>query len=180
MCLSWSGARGGARRSTLSIDSTCKVNEVLMVITTLLLSTEDTGHGASRLLTEAASTLDRMEKTLGEMTNELNKTDRRLTDLSVSLHNFNLTGKGSVENATSTWRDWQVSQEERMEDISKDVQNLQDDGFIPEAIHEHITWATSTIVFIVLVILIIALVCIAKTFGFLKEQIGTALRNVTP
>ena len=165
---------------TLSIDSTCEVNEALMVITPMLLSTEDTGHGASKLLTEATSTLDRMEKTLGETTNDLNKTDRRLSDLSVSFRAFNLTGTRNAVNATNDWRDWQEAQEERLADISKDVQDLQDDGFIPEAVHEHTTWATSTIVFIVLIILIIALACIAKKFSFLKEQIGNALRNITP
>ena len=109
---------------TLSIDSTCEVNEALMVITSLFLSTEDTSHGASRLLTEDISTLDRIEKTLGETTNDLNKTDRRLTNLSVSLNNFNLTGTGNVMNATNTWRDWHLAQEERMADISKDMQDL--------------------------------------------------------
>ena len=165
---------------TLSIDSTCEVNEALMVITPVLLSTEDTGHGASRLLTEEASILDRMEKTLGETTDDLNKTDRRLTDLSASLNTFNMTGTGSVLNATNTWKDWQAAQEERMVAISKDVQDLQEDGFIPEDVHEHATWATSTIVFIVLIILIIAIICISKKFSFLKEQIGNALRTVTP
>ena len=59
---------------------------------------------ASRLLTEEVSTLDRMEKTLSKTTIELNKTDRKLTDFSVSINTFNMTGTGSVTNATNTWR----------------------------------------------------------------------------
>ena len=38
-------------------------------------------------------------------------------------------------NANNTWRDWQAAQEERMAGISKDMQDLQEEGFIPEAQH---------------------------------------------
>ena len=163
----------------LSISCNCEVNEALIVITQMLLSAENTGHRASRLLSEDRSTLDRMEKTLTEMSNCLNKMDMRLTSLTASLDSFNMTGSGSMLNVTNTWREWKLAQEQRMQDISKDVEGLQDDGFIPEAIHEHTTWAT-TVVFVILIILLIALICIRKKFGFLREQIRNALRNVTP
>ena len=165
---------------TLSISNDCEVNEALIVITPLLLSAENTGHGASRLLSEEASTLDRMEKTMTETSSNLNETDKRLTSLTASLDSFNMTGSGSMLNVTNTWREWKLAQEEKMQDISKDIENMQDDGFIPEAIHEHTTWATSTVVFVILIILLITLICVRKKFGFLREQIGNALRNVTP
>ena len=136
-----------------------------MVITTLLLSTKDTGKWpASCCLRTGAHCTGQN----GEMTNKLNKTDRRLTDLTVNLNTFNMMGTGSMANVTNTWRDWQEAQEEMI----KDVQRLQEDGFIPEALHEHATWATSTIIFVILIMLIIALVCIGKA-------IENTLRNVT-
>lgn len=130
----------------LFVDSSCKVNEALMVITPLLLSTEDTGHGASRgLLSEDRSTLDWMEKILSEMTNEQDrqKTGGPGNEHQHFQHDWHDWHRDKCNK--QTWLDWQEAQKERIADISKDMQTLQEEDFIPEAGHEHTTWTTSTV-----------------------------------
>ena len=91
----------------------------------------------------------------------------------------NMTGMENMENLTNVWHNWKLEQEERLNSIADDLDDLQEEGIIPDAIHEHTMIVASTVVPIVLIILAILALCIWKKFGFLKEQIGAALRNVT-
>ena len=148
---------------TLSIDKVCKVNEANMVIPPQLLSTDYTHHSASALL-KPGSMLDRMEKTMAATTKELTCSDKRLSDLRLTMSTTNMTG---LENATNVWHDWKLVQEERLNSIAGDLDDLQEEGIIPDAIHEHTTIAASPVVLIVLIILAILAICICKKFGFL-------------
>ena len=129
------------------------------------------------MLQEDASTLDRMEKTLAETTGTLNKTDAKLTSLTNSVNS--ISANVTSHNGTHL-KDWQAMQEDRLKDIVHDVDTLQAEGYILDEIHEHTMIMANSVVFVVLITLGISLICIKKKFGFLTEQLGNALRSITP
>ena len=92
------------------------------------------------------------------------KVARRLSDLRLTMSGTNMISLENVENATNVWHDWKLVQEERLNSIAGDLDDLQEEGIIPDAIHEHTMIAESTVVLIVLIILAILAICVWKVW----------------
>lgn len=88
----------------------------------------------------------------------------------------NMTGMESAENVTNIWHSWKLAEEKR---LNSDLDKLQGEGIIPDDVHEHTMIAALTVVLMDLFFFILT-IGIWKKFGFLKEQIRNALRNITP
>ena len=96
-----------------------------------------------------------------------------LVDLTISLSTMGSIS--SHENMTNQFVGWQKLQGQVLADISMDMEEIQETGFIHDDIHEHTTLAALTIVLIVLLILIISSVWIAKKLTFLKNKLEANL-----
>ena len=158
---------------TLSIDKTCNVDDAMLTIPHQLLSKETTAHGASEMMRQESSNLDRLEHTLAE-------SDSRVSNLSAEIQ-ATRQNMNEVANETVDLHDRQREHEDIMMSISEDIGQLEGGtGYIPEHVQEHMTITVTSVVFVVLMILLIALYIIRKKFSKMAEQVGNALRTVTP
>ena len=163
----------GGEYSTLSIDKVCNVDEATLTIPHQLLSRETTTHGTSEMMRHEDSNLDRLEHTLAE-------SDSRVSNLSAEIK-ATRQNMSKVEMETDGLHSKQQEHEDMMMSISEDIGQLEGGtGYIPEHVQEHTTITVTGVVFVVLTILSIALYLIRKKFSKMTEQIGNALRSVTP
>ena len=86
-----------------------------------------------------------------------------------------------MTNKTCKMNNWQQEHDSMLMSICEDIGQLErGTRYIPEVVQDQTTITVTSIVIVVLTILSISHFIIRKKFSNLTEQVGNALRTVTP